>query len=77
MRFFLENFVIFFRFWDFLPKDFNIFYQKILRFFPKTFWDFLPKSFDILFKKFWIWKLIEYMAKIFSLETYWIYGKKF
>ena len=27
--------------------------------------------------KFWVWKLIEYMAKILSLDTYWIHTENF
>ena len=46
-------------------------FLKIFRFFTMKFWDFA------IWQKFWVCKLIEYMAKILSLETYWIYGKKF
>ena len=70
-------------------ENFEIFYEKILRFvkdfesgnlletYAQKFWDFLPWKFEIFFKKISVWRLIEYMAKILSLETYWIYVKNF
>ena len=52
-------------------------WQKFWDFFPKV-WDFLPKNFEIFFRRFWVWKLIESMAKIlrFFTNKFWNFVQK-